>query len=51
MVLEKVTEIGVTEIIPLICTRTEKIAFKYERMKNILVSAMLQKPAVLVTGL
>ena len=40
--LEKVTEIGVTEIIPLICERTEKTAFKFERMKSILVSAMLQ---------
>jgi 16S rRNA (uracil1498-N3)-methyltransferase len=40
--LEKVTEIGVTEIIPLVCTRTEKTAFKFERMKGILVSAMLQ---------
>ena len=40
--LEKATEIGVTEIIPLICERTEKTAFKSERMKSILVSAMLQ---------
>ncbi len=40
--LEKVTEIGVTEIIPLICSRTEKTAFKFDRMKSILVSAMLQ---------
>ena len=40
--LEKATEIGITEIIPLICERTEKIAFKFERIKSILVSAMLQ---------
>jgi 16S rRNA (uracil1498-N3)-methyltransferase len=40
--LEKVTEIGVSEIIPLICTRTEKAVFKFDRMKSILVSAMLQ---------
>jgi 16S rRNA (uracil1498-N3)-methyltransferase len=40
--LEKATEIGVTEIIPLICDRTEKTAFKFERMKSILVGAMLQ---------
>ncbi len=40
--LEKATEIGVTEIIPLVCERTEKTAFKFERMKTILVSAMLQ---------
>ncbi|MGC4101469.1 16S rRNA (uracil(1498)-N(3))-methyltransferase [Ferruginibacter sp.] len=40
--LEKATEIGVATIIPLLCERTEKTAFKYERMKSILVSAMLQ---------
>jgi 16S rRNA (uracil1498-N3)-methyltransferase len=40
--LEKATEIGVTEIIPLICDRTEKPAFKSDRMKSILISAMLQ---------
>ena len=40
--LEKVTEIGVSEIIPLLCERTEKTTFKFERMKSILVSAMLQ---------
>ncbi len=40
--LEKATEIGVSEIIPLVCARTEKTAFKYDRMKSILVSAMLQ---------
>lgn len=40
--LEKATEIGVAEIIPLICHRTEKQNFRFDRMKNILVSAMLQ---------
>ena len=40
--LEKATEIGVSEIIPLVCTRTEKTNFKFDRMKGILVSAMLQ---------
>ncbi len=40
--LEKATEIGVSEIIPLLCERTEKTTFKFERMKSILVSAMLQ---------
>jgi 16S rRNA (uracil1498-N3)-methyltransferase len=40
--LEKATEIGVTEIIPLVSTRTEKTVFKFGRMKSILVSAMLQ---------
>jgi 16S rRNA (uracil1498-N3)-methyltransferase len=40
--LEKATEIGIQEIIPLICDRTEKEKFRIDRMKNILVSAMLQ---------
>jgi 16S rRNA (uracil1498-N3)-methyltransferase len=40
--LEKTTEIGVSEIIPLICSRTEKQHFRHDRMKSILVSAMLQ---------
>ena len=40
--LEKATEIGVNEIIPLICERTEKEKFRLDRMQNILVSAMLQ---------
>ncbi len=40
--LEKATEIGVAEIIPLICERTEKQHFRYDRMKGILISAMLQ---------
>jgi 16S rRNA (uracil1498-N3)-methyltransferase len=40
--LEKATEIGVSEIIPLICERTEKQSFRHDRMKAILVSAMLQ---------
>ena len=40
--LEKATELGVTEIIPLLCERTEKEKFRLDRMKNILISAMLQ---------
>ena len=40
--MEKVTEIGVTEIIPLICKHTEKENFRYDRMNGILISAMLQ---------
>lgn len=40
--LEKATEIGVNEIIPLLCDRTEKEKFRFDRMKGILVSAMLQ---------
>jgi 16S rRNA (uracil1498-N3)-methyltransferase len=40
--LEKATEIGINEIVPLLCERTEKEKFRYDRMKGILVSAMLQ---------
>lgn len=40
--LEKAMEIGVSEIIPLLCERTEKQNFRHDRMKNILISAMLQ---------
>jgi 16S rRNA (uracil1498-N3)-methyltransferase len=39
---EKITEIGITEIFPLICKRTEQQRFKTDRMQQILVSAMLQ---------
>lgn len=44
--LEKVTELGVQEIIPLVCERTEKQHFRVERMHNILTSAMLQSRQV-----
>jgi len=40
--LEKATEIGVSAIIPLICKRSEKTHFRYERINSILISAMLQ---------
>ncbi|MBD0285183.1 MAG: 16S rRNA (uracil(1498)-N(3))-methyltransferase [Flavisolibacter sp.] len=40
--LEKATEIGVQEIVPLICERTEKEKFRYDRLNNIIISAMLQ---------
>ena len=40
--LEKATEIGVTNIIPLLCSRTEKQHFRKERMDGIIMSAMLQ---------
>ncbi len=40
--LEKATEIGISTIIPLLCKRTEKTHFREQRMKTILISAMLQ---------
>ena len=40
--LEKATEIGVNEIIPILCERTEKEKFRFDRLQNILISAMLQ---------
>jgi 16S rRNA (uracil1498-N3)-methyltransferase len=40
--LEKATEIGVSSIIPLICERTERQSIRTDRLRNILVSAMLQ---------
>jgi 16S rRNA (uracil1498-N3)-methyltransferase len=40
--LEKAAELGVTEIFPLLCSRTEKQHFRHDRMKNIVISAMLQ---------
>ena len=44
--LEKAAELGVSAIIPLRCERTEKEKFRYDRLKNILVSAMLQSQQV-----
>jgi 16S rRNA (uracil1498-N3)-methyltransferase len=44
--LEKATEIGVTGILPMICQRTEKQHFRFERMQQILISAMLQSEQV-----
>jgi 16S rRNA (uracil1498-N3)-methyltransferase len=40
--LEKCTEIGATAIVPLICARTERQHFRADRMRQVLVSAMLQ---------
>ncbi len=40
--IEKATEIGISKIIPLICRRSEKTHFKIERIRSILISAMLQ---------
>ena len=44
--LEKATEIGVSEIIPLICERTEKEKIRFDRMQGICISAMLQSQQV-----
>ncbi len=44
--LEKATEIGVAEIIPLVCERTEKEKFRQDRMQGIVISAMLQSQQV-----
>lgn len=40
--IEKATEIGIQQFIPLICDRTEKHHFKLDRFKQIIISAMLQ---------
>lgn len=40
--LEKATELGIQQIIPLLCERTNRQHFRYERMQSLLVSAMLQ---------
>jgi len=40
--LEKATELGIQQIVPLICERTERQHFRHERMQSVLVSAMLQ---------
>lgn len=40
--VEKATEIGVSSIIPVYCQRSERTNFKLERIKSILISAMLQ---------
>lgn len=40
--LEKATEIGIDEITPIICERSERIIIKKERGKRILVSAIKQ---------
>lgn len=40
--LEKATEIGITEITPLLCQRSERKQVKMDRLERILVSAMKQ---------
>jgi 16S rRNA (uracil1498-N3)-methyltransferase len=40
--LEKAAEVGVSAIIPLMCKRTEKQQLRTDRLKGILISAMIQ---------
>lgn len=40
--LEKATEIGISEIYPTVCQRTEKMHYRFARLQQILISAMLQ---------
>ena len=40
--LEKAVEIGVREVVPLLCGRTEKKGFRMDRLRAVCVSAMLQ---------
>lgn len=40
--LEKATEIGVSEIIPMLCERTEREKFRHDRLAAVVTSAMLQ---------
>jgi 16S rRNA (uracil1498-N3)-methyltransferase len=44
--LEKASELGVAEIIPLKCARTEKQQFRTERLRSILESALIQSQQV-----
>ena len=44
--LEKATELGISEIIPLKTARTEKQQFRLDRMKGILESALIQSQQV-----
>lgn len=40
--LEKATEIGIQEITPLLCQRSERTSIRHDRLEKILVSAMKQ---------
>lgn len=44
--LEKATELGVSDIFPLVCKRTEREHFRHGRMNAICISAMLQSQQV-----
>ena len=49
--LEKLTEIGITEIVLMTTQRTERTAIKEERLRQILISAMLQSRQVFLPRL
>lgn len=49
--LEKAAELGVYQIIPLLCDRTEKMQFRKDRAQQILISAMLQSRQTFLTQL
>jgi 16S rRNA (uracil1498-N3)-methyltransferase len=49
--LEKAAELGVYQIIPLLCERTEKMQFRKDRAQQILISAMLQSKQTFLTHL
>jgi 16S rRNA (uracil1498-N3)-methyltransferase len=49
--LEKVAELGISRVVPLITSRTEKQHFRFDRMHGILVSAMLQSQQSWLTEL
>jgi 16S rRNA (uracil1498-N3)-methyltransferase len=49
--LEKATELGIYEIVPLLCNRTERQVFKKERLEGILISAMIQSQQVFLPKL
>jgi 16S rRNA (uracil1498-N3)-methyltransferase len=40
--LEKATELGVSSIVPIIASRTERERIRYDRWKNILIAALIQ---------
>lgn len=40
--LEKATEIGISEITPILCERSERKTIKHERLEKVLISAMKQ---------
>jgi 16S rRNA (uracil1498-N3)-methyltransferase len=44
--LEKATELGINELIPVLCNRTERLKFRTDRMNTILISALLQSRQV-----